>query len=63
MTANYIKTKIENKALTLNNTSCLIIYCVNAFSKYFSEDEIFEIINNVDKKKPENKYKSFFKLG
>jgi hypothetical protein len=63
MTANYIKSKIENKARTINNTSVLIIYCINTFSKYFTAQEICTIINDITKQKPRNVYKSPFSLG
>ena len=63
MTAEYVKSKIEAKAKSLGNTSCLIPYCVKAFSKYFSEDEILQIINNANKSKPPKSYQSFFTLG
>jgi hypothetical protein len=63
MTSQYIISKIEKKAITLNNTNCLLIYCLKTFNSYLTDKEIIETINNVNKKKEIKKYKTYFKLS
>lgn len=63
MTSNYIKSKIECKALRLNNTNCLLIYCLKTFNAYLSEQEIIDTINKANKSKGAKSYKSPFKLS
>lgn len=63
MTAEYIKNKIEQKAKMLDNTNCLIVYCQQVFSAYFTTEQIIDIINNANKDKDLKSYQSFFHLG